>query len=75
MSYFLWGPDSSRGAVLIAYGVPLEVLERHYQTCDEHARINVPLARPEDTDLPVYVCRKPHGAMATWWPELRRYGH
>jgi hypothetical protein len=75
MTYFLWGPDASRGAVLIAYGVPLELLERHYGVCTEHARINVPLARPGDTDLPVYVCQQAHGAMATWWPELRRYRH
>jgi hypothetical protein len=75
MTYYLWGPDSTRGDVLIAYGVPRELLERHYQTCREHARIDVPLARPQDTDLPVYVCQEPRAAMATWWPELRRYGH
>jgi hypothetical protein len=75
MTYYIWGPDSNRGAVLIAYGVPLEVLDRHYKTCHEHARIDAPLARPQDTDLPVYVCQGAHGAMATWWPELRRYGH
>lgn len=75
MTYYLWGPDSIRGDVLIAYGVPLELLERHYQTCHEHDRIEVPLARPGDTDLPVYVCQEPRSAMATWWPELRRFGH
>ncbi len=75
MTYYLWGPDPSRGAVLIAYGVPLELLERHYQVCREHTRIEVPLARPMDTGLPVYVCEQPRGAMATWWHELRRFGH
>jgi hypothetical protein len=75
MTYYLWGPDSSRGAALIAYGVPRALLERHYQTCLERARIHVPLARPGDTDLAVYVCQEPRSAMATWWPELRRFGH
>jgi hypothetical protein len=75
MTYYLWGPDPTRGDVLIAYGVPRELLDRHYQSCREHARIDVPLARPRDTDLPVYVCQEPRSAMASWWPELRRFGH
>jgi hypothetical protein len=75
MTYYLWGPPPARGDVLIAYGVPRELLERHYQTCRERARIEAPLARPEDTGLPVYVCQEPFSAMATWWHELRRYDH
>jgi 4-amino-4-deoxy-L-arabinose transferase-like glycosyltransferase len=75
MTYYLWGPDGERGDVLIAYGLPREFLERHYRTCTESARIEAPLARPWDTDLPVYVCRDPLGTMAELWPELRRFGH
>jgi 4-amino-4-deoxy-L-arabinose transferase-like glycosyltransferase len=75
MTYYLWGPDGERGDVLIAYGLPRELLERHYQACNESARIDAPLARPHDTDLPVYVCREPRGSMATLWPEVRRFGH
>lgn len=75
MTYHLWGPPSTRGDVLIAFGVPRDLLERHYQTCSERARIDVPLARPGDTDLPVYVCQEPRSSMETWWPELRRYSH
>lgn len=75
MSYYLWGPDGDRGAVLIAYGLPRELLDRHYRKCTETARIDAPLARPWDTDLPVYVCREPLGTMAELWPELRRFGH
>jgi len=75
MTYHVWGPDPLRGGVLIAYGMPLELLERHYRSCRVEARIDVPLARPGDTDLPVYVCRRPLAAMESWWPELRRYRH
>lgn len=75
MTYYLWGPDGDRGKVLIAYGLPLELLARHYDRCEERARIDVPLARPWDTDLPVYVCREPSGTMDRLWPELRRFGH
>jgi hypothetical protein len=74
MTYFLWGPEKDRDGVLIAYGLPRQFLERHYRTCTEVARIVVPLARPWDTDLPVYLCRKPFGRMTDLWPELRRFG-
>ncbi len=75
MTYYLWGPDGRRGDVLIAYGLPREILEHHYRTCTESARIEAPLARPWDRDLAVYVCREPLGTMAELWPEVRRFGH
>lgn len=75
MSYYLWGPDEGRGSVLIAYGLPRDLLERHYKVCEERARIDAPLARPWDTNLPVYVCRQPRGSMDEMWPALRRFGH
>ena len=75
MTHYIWGPDGRRGDVLIAYGLPRALLERHYGVCTERARIVAPLARPHDTDLPVYVCRQPFGTMATLWPEVRHFGH
>jgi len=75
MSYFIWGPDGTRGDVVIAYGLPLALIELHYRICTEEARIDAPLARPWDTDLPVYVCREPKRSLRDLWPELRRFGH
>lgn len=75
MTYYLWGPDGDRGEVLIAYGVPRELIDLHYSRCEARARIDAPLARPWDTKLPVYVCRKPFGTMADFWPDLRQFGH
>jgi 4-amino-4-deoxy-L-arabinose transferase-like glycosyltransferase len=74
VTYYLWGPDAERGDVLITYGLPLELIAPHYETCIETTRIDAPLARPQDRDLPVYVCREPRGTMAELWPELRRFG-
>jgi hypothetical protein len=75
MSYYLWEPDGTRGNVLIAYGLPRELLDRHYRACTTRARIDAPLARPWDTDLPVYICREPLGTMRELWPDVRRFGH
>ena len=75
LTYYLWGPETGRGEVLIAYGLPRELLEGHYRSCLEGAHIAAPLARPGDRDLPVYLCREPRGPLAAYWPRLRRFGH
>ena len=67
-------PREGQVPVSCQRGVPRELLERHYGTCGESARIEAPRARPWDTDLPVYVCREPSGTMAELWPEVRRLG-
>lgn len=75
MTYYLWGYDAQRTQLLVAYGVPKDLLERAYGRCDEAARIDTPLATPANTDLPVYVCRGLVTAFDAWWPLLRDYGH
>jgi hypothetical protein len=79
MTYALWGPDPARGEVLIVHSVPRALLERHYARCDDVARIDPPLARPQDRELSVLVCREPmRSRRALWsalWPELRHVGH
>jgi 4-amino-4-deoxy-L-arabinose transferase-like glycosyltransferase len=75
MTYHLWGPDEDRGSVLIAFGIPRALLDAHYRSCVEAARIHSPLARPSDVDLPVFVCREPSTTMAEMWPRLRNFSH
>jgi hypothetical protein len=75
MTYYLWGPEAARGDVLITYGLPRSLLVRYYRIVEERARIVAPDARPQDTDLPVYVCREPRGGLPELWPRLRRFGH
>jgi hypothetical protein len=75
MNHYLWGPESGRGRVLVAYGLPRALLSRHYRLVEERARIEASLARPWDSDLPVYLCREPVNALVSFWPELRRFDH
>jgi len=58
----------------MAVGVPLQILQRMYARCQEQTRIDAPLARPFEANLPVYVCRNPSGTLAEHWPELQRFG-
>ncbi len=75
MSYFLWGPGAGRGEVLIVYGQVVDRVRSHYGSCSERGRIRAPLARPWDTELPVYVCRDPDISLQDLWPRLQQYGH
>jgi hypothetical protein len=75
MNYYLWGSEPGRGQVLVAYGLPRAQLSRHYRLVEERARIDAPLARPWDTDLPVYLCREPFSSLESFWPELQRFDH
>jgi hypothetical protein len=78
MTYHLWGEDELASAeVVIAYGVPRSLLERHYASVEELDRVVAPDARPGDADLPVFVCRRPSGVGSTraLWSQLRRFHH
>ena len=73
MTYHLWGPGRASAPVLVAYGAPLAILERHYARCAEIGRVDAPLARPHDTDLPIHACREPLGELPALWAGVRRY--
>lgn len=73
MTYHLWGPGRARAPVLVAYGVPLSILERHYARCAEVGRVDAPLARPHDTDLSIHACREPLDELPALWADVRRY--
>jgi hypothetical protein len=75
MTYFLWGPDDERGAILITYGLPLQLVRRHYRSCVEGGRIHAALARPFDSNLPIYVCRDQSEPLRSWWTELKWFRH
>jgi hypothetical protein len=75
MNYYVWGPEPGRGQAFVAYGLPRALLSRHYGSVEERARIDAPLARPWDTDLPVYVCRERLSPPDEFWSELRRFDH
>lgn len=75
MTFFLWRFEPGRGDILVAYGLPLPWLERHYGDCREAARIEAPLAGPEETSLPVFLCRDPRHSLEESWPGLRNFRH
>ncbi len=73
-NYYLWGPQQYTGEVVVAVGMPLEVLKTMFGQIDLAATINNEYAIPEENNLPVYVCRKPKMSLQQAWPSLKFYG-
>ena len=69
----MWGPRGASGEVVIAFGVPREVLTGIFARIEEVARIHHSQALPLENDLPVYVCTDPRMPLSEAWPRLRRF--
>jgi hypothetical protein len=73
-NYYLWGPQQYSGELVIAVGMPLADLKQLFDQVDLAATINNDYAIPEETNLPVYICRKPKVSLQQAWPGLKFYG-
>lgn len=72
-SYWLWGPGTTTGEVMIIIGGELQEHQPFYQSCRQEATIQNEYARSFETDLPVFVCRQLKQPIATLWPQTRRF--
>ncbi len=73
-NYYLWGPRQYDGQVVIAVGMPVEDLMPILDQIDLAATITNENAIPEETNLPVYICRRPKMTLQQAWPRLKFYG-
>ena len=73
-NYYLWGPQRYTGDVVIAVGMPLQVLKTIFGQVDVAATINDDYAIPEESNLTVYICRKPKMSLRQAWALLKFYG-
>ena len=73
-NYYLWGPRNYTGEVVISVGIPLEQLQELFGQVEQAALIVHEYAVPEESNLPVYVCRKPKRPLPQAWPKLKCYG-
>ena len=73
-AYYLWGPRDARDEIVIAYGINLVKLGAVFGDVREAAVIRSPHAMPDETNLPVYICRRPRMPFREAWPILHSYG-
>ena len=72
-SYYRWGPGENSGEVAIAVGVPLERLKPVYKRIRRKTVIRHDYAAENETDVPVYLCRKPVKTLSEVWKNWRVY--
>ncbi len=67
--YGYWGPRGYSGEIVIAIGYPLERLQRSFDDVSPFETISPQYAMPEETNLTIYICRKPRRPLSESWSE------
>jgi hypothetical protein len=76
--WWLWGPPRGDGALgwpraIVAIGFDEEDLAPFFGDVHEAARHDHPLARMNERDLPIFVCRDPRVPIDAAWPRFKRF--
>jgi hypothetical protein len=72
-NYWLWGPGPYTGEIVIVVGGDLEALREIFDDVRLGAIHAHPYAMPYESNLPVYVCRKPKLSLPEIWPRTKHY--
>ena len=70
-NYWLWGPRGASGEVLIIVGGSADQHKTAFDSVEQVGIHRHPLAMPFETDLPIFVCRKPKQPFPSLWPKLK----
>jgi Dolichyl-phosphate-mannose-protein mannosyltransferase len=69
-SYWFFGAGDLPGETVIALGVSRADLERRCGSVTVAGRVQNEWAAPEDSDVPLFLCRKPRQTLQQLWPSL-----
>jgi hypothetical protein len=72
-NYWLWGAGDVTGEVVIAVGPSREALSEIFAEVTQADRVVSRYARADETNLPVFVCRKPKRPIAEIWSQVKRF--
>jgi hypothetical protein len=73
-AYYLWGPRGSSNEVVVAFGINRTKLGQVFEEIVQVDTIRSPYAMPDETDIPVFICRKPRMSFEKAWPILHSFG-
>ena len=73
-AYYLWGPGGASNDVVIAFGINRTKLGAVFEDIQQVDTIRSRYAMPDETDLPVFLCRKPRMSFAQAWAILHSFG-
>jgi hypothetical protein len=66
--YGLWGPGAMTGQVAVAIGYSELQLRQFYDEVSPEASVSPQYAMPEETQLTIFVCRRPKRSLQESWP-------
>jgi hypothetical protein len=72
-NYWLWGPGRRSGRVLIIIGGRREDHLKAYEEVTLFAIHRHPYAMPYESDLPIWICRRPKVTLKQIWPLVKSY--
>ena len=72
-SHYLWGPTNTDPRVVIVIGGSQERLESLFEEVSEAARVHSTYGMPYESDLPIWVARRPRGSLEEIWRQAKNY--
>ncbi len=72
-NYYLWGPGSCSGSVLIAVGFAPSDLEKSYNQVTVATTLTCAYCMPNEDNLPILVASQPKYPGKNLWPSVKQY--
>jgi hypothetical protein len=72
-SYWYWGARNWDADMVITVGESREDVEKTFGQVDQAATVVSEYARPFETDLPIYIGRKPKMSLREVWPRCKDF--
>jgi hypothetical protein len=72
-NYWLWGPGHATGDVVIAVGGSRDGIAGFFDEVTAVDTVVSAYAMAYETNLPVYVCRRPKRPVSEIWPQIKRF--
>jgi len=69
--YGYWGPRGYSGDVVVSIGFTQEFLRESFDDVQLASTVSPLHAMPEETNLHIYICRKPKAPLAAMWPRFK----
>ena len=72
-NYYLWGPRSYTGEVMLVMNDRREVLEAIFDHVEQVGVVHHPYAIPYENDKPLHLCRGLKVPMKELWPKIKKW--
>jgi hypothetical protein len=72
-SYWVWGPGTYTGEIMIVIGGNTDDLRRRFDSVEVATTVHTEYCIPYENDIPIHLCRHINTPLRDLWPENRHY--